>query len=229
MLSLRKRRRPSASHPLVPSLPPAWPVFTSLQTLPFPREVVPVALLRVGATRTRATSLAIGEGRPGGHPHTEPPAALWGPGCPLEEGGGGTPPFNRLLLSAANCPPAVAEPPALAPQPLVQPPVTALAAALETAHRPRSPSGASLPDPPKVVPDPSKAVAGSHRYNVASPEAGPGSPVSSTKAPDVNRGAAAAHMQPPPPPPGRSAPRPWIMQRGVMRGMSRHGLTKWTK
>ena len=74
-LPLHRRRRPSASHHLVPSLSlpglslPPYSAFLSLgrqcQRSP---GTVPGSLLCVGSTRRGATALATGQGRPSGHP-----------------------------------------------------------------------------------------------------------------------------------------------------------------
>ena len=63
-------------------------------------------------------------------------------------------PFRSVptaLSIAASCPPTVVQPPPRAPQPLVQPPVTALAGAPEVPHRPPSPSSAPPPRAPKKI------------------------------------------------------------------------------
>ena len=70
-------------------------------------------------------------------------------------GGGGGPPSGcrsvpfHLLSTAPNCPPTILQPPALARQPLVQPPEIVVAGALETA-----PQSASTPLPHSLHPHP---------------------------------------------------------------------------
>ena len=94
-LSFCRRRCPSASHRPVPFLFflglsfPLYLPFLSLGRLcrRSPRNF-PVSLRRVGSTRRRATSRAVGQGRPSGHPKPAvwdpiPNGGFWALGCPL--------------------------------------------------------------------------------------------------------------------------------------------------
>ena len=86
-----------AHRPLIPLCAPspsAWPTLTPLLN-PFPSlgrlcqrspRAVPASLPRVGSARRRATALAIGRGRPSGHPHTAGRGA-----SPTAERAGGSP------------------------------------------------------------------------------------------------------------------------------------------